>query len=347
MIRSKLSSWREYWTPVTNTSTFQTTGQITPNEFVKAGDYLTSMFPTWYWNKATNDVSFRDFLPKDRQFLVSRKVVCNKRAPDSANNTTDGLTREIIIDSEINDGKSDEDGWLLEETISKKPEGTDSQSNAKIDQSNEKNLHSNSVNAAPLDIDEMMKGMALEDGEEDDIVEVPVDSSRRYYDLYITYSTSYRTPKMYIVGFNNDGSPLTPDQMFEDISPDYRTKTATIEKLPFLKKSIPSVSIHPCKHANVMKILFDRIRLARQNRRKQEEENAKATPTDLTTTDVTTTTPSHATTLPEENSKEDGWEDLQDDINDSLRVDQYLIVFLKFITSVTPSIEHDYTMEGW
>ena len=125
---------------------------------------------------------------------------------------------------------------------------------------------------------------------------------------------------MYIVGFSSAGVPLTPQEMFEDIAPDYRTKTATIEKLPFYKHSVLSVSIHPCKHANVMKTLLDKVRTVRQRRR--EEENR-------------------------EKDDQDDWEDVQEDLDDALRVDQYLVVFLKFITSVTPSIEHDYTMEGW
>nr|6OJJ_A Chain A, Autophagy-related protein 3,Autophagy-related protein 3 [Saccharomyces cerevisiae S288C] len=217
-------------------STFLTTGQITPEEFVQAGDYLAHMFPTWKWNEESSDISYRDFLPKNKQFLIIRKVPADKRA-------------EQAVEA---------------------------------------------------------KDMAQE----------------RYYDLYIAYSTSYRVPKMYIVGFNSNGSPLSPEQMFEDISADYRTKTATIEKLPFYKNSVLSVSIHPCKHANVMKILLDKVRVVRQRRRKELQEEQEL----------------------------DGvgdWEDLQDDIDDSLRVDQYLIVFLKFITSVTPSIQHDYTMEGW
>jgi ubiquitin-like-conjugating enzyme ATG3 len=42
----------------------------------------------------------------------------------------------------------------------------------------------------------------------------------------------------------------------------------------------------------------------------------------------------------------DEWEVLQHDEEDqvAIRVDQYLVVFLKFIASVTPGIEHDFTM---
>jgi len=35
---------------------------------------------------------------------------------------------------------------------------------------------------------------------------------------------------------------------------------------------------------------------------------------------------------------------LLDNKYNTIRVDQYLIVFLKFMASVTPGIEHDYTM---
>jgi ubiquitin-like-conjugating enzyme ATG3 len=42
----------------------------------------------------------------------------------------------------------------------------------------------------------------------------------------------------------------------------------------------------------------------------------------------------------------DEWEVLQHDEEEqvAIRVDQYLVVFLKFIASVTPGIEHDFTM---
>ena len=45
----------------------------------------------------------------------------------------------------------------------------------------------------------------------------------------------------------------------------------------------------------------------------------------------------------------DEWEVLQheagaDEDEVAIRVDQYLVVFLKFMASVTPGIEHDFTM---
>ncbi|CAI4050642.1 hypothetical protein N7582_004972 [Saccharomyces uvarum] len=315
MIRSTLSSWREYLTPITHKSTFLTTGQITPEEFVQAGDYLCHMFPTWKWNEESLDVSYREFLPKNKQFLVIRKVPSDKRAEQCVE--VEGA--DVDVKGFEGDEDEGEDGALEyivsgTEHVQSTPEGKTEDSH--ID-----------------DIDELIQDMEIKDDDENEEAEghnatgplAKGIAQERYYDLYIAYSTSYRVPKMYIVGFNADGSPLTPEQMFEDISADYRTKTATIEKLPFYKNSVLSVSIHPCKHANVMKILLDKVRVVRQRRRKEQQEE-------------------------QEHKEVDGvgdWEDLQDDIDDSLRVDQYLIVFLKFITSVTPSIQHDYTMEGW
>ncbi|CAI7443204.1 CPS_collapsed_G0049160.mRNA.1.CDS.1 [Saccharomyces cerevisiae] len=81
---------------------------------------------------------------------------------------------------------------------------------------------------------------------------------------------------MYIVGFNSNGSPLSPEQMFEDISADYRTKTATIEKLPFLQEFSVICFIHPCKHANVMKILLDKVRVVRQTKKEKAAGRTRA-----------------------------------------------------------------------
>lgn len=303
MLRSTLSSWREYLTPISHKSTFLSTGQITPDEFVQAGDYLVHMFPTWSWNGEfeSTEISVRDFLPEKKQFLVSRKVPCMIRAQDFYNyDYNDDLDENNV---------NDEEQVPHVKTTTKLPQIKDDD----ID-----------------DIDEMLKSMELKDTEEEEDILTTRNSNeekKRYYDLYITYSTSYRVPKMYIVGFNAQGTPLTPDKMFEDIAPDYRHKTVTIEKLPFLKNSILSVSIHPCKHANVMKILLEKVRAVNRRRRLEEQNTSPLEKHD--------------------HQNEDDWEDLQNDMNDTLRVDQYLIVFLKFITGVTPSIQHDYTMEGW
>lgn len=143
----------------------------------------------------------------------------------------------------------------------------------------------------------------------------PDSTPTRSYNLYISYSTSYRVPKFYLSGFNSQGIPLTPEEMFEDIMADYRNKTATIEKAPF-EDDMTLVSIHPCRHASVMKTFLAKAehRLPR-NEQSNSADNA------------------------------DDWEEIKpSESQHAIRVDQYLIVFLKFIASVTPGIEHDNTM---
>lgn len=143
-------------------------------------------------------------------------------------------------------------------------------------------------------------------------------SPTRTYNLFISYSTSYRVPKFYLSGFNSQGSPLTPEEMFEDIMADYRNKTATIEKAPF-EDDLTLVSIHPCRHASVMKTFLSRAE-NRIPRSATEEATAQE-------------------------EGEDEWDEIKaSESQNAIRVDQYLVVFLKFIASVTPGIEHDNTM---
>lgn len=316
MLRSTFNSWREYLTPASHNSTFTSTGEITPSEFVEAGDYLTYKFPTWQWSPAPNAKLERDFLPKDKQFLVTRKVPSYVRAEAYLGEGEDLVQDEV-----------DEDGW----TRTAKPDfmnGDDKREPKKED--------------VIEDIDELIDETA-EDFDQD---ETPDNSnknnkSKRSYDLFIHYSTAYRVPRMYLIGYDSNGSPLSPEAMFEDISSDYRDKTVTIEKAPFLKDTT-TISIHPCRHAAVMKVLINRAMIAAKNRQTYNKSVEK----DLI---------KGVKVLGLANNEDEGeWEDVREaqevkeiEQGDVVRVDQYLVIFLKFITSVTPGIEHDYTMDAF
>lgn len=113
----------------------------------------------------------------------------------------------------------------------------------------------------------------------------------RTYDISITYDFYYQTPRLWLFGYNEKGSPLTEKEMFEDIMSDYANKTVTLENHPH--QGIKCISVHPCKHALAMKRIIDMM----------AENGAKA------------------------------------------EVHQAMFVFLKFISSVVPTIEYDYTVD--
>lgn len=115
----------------------------------------------------------------------------------------------------------------------------------------------------------------------------------RTYDIFITYDKYYQVPRLWLQGYDESGVPLKPEQVFEDISQEHARKTITMEPHP----NLPSVmaSIHPCKHANVMKKMMEVL---------EQEGQTKS----------------------------------------NFTVEQYLVLFLKFIASVVPTIEYDYTM---
>lgn len=361
-LRSTFSSLREYLTPITHKSTFATTGEITPEEFVKAGDYLVYRFPTWQWSPAEPSKA-KDFLPEDKQFLVTRHVPCYVRAADYEYNEgdeedeadtaggvkkTDGTSSSISSEKALckEDDALDHEGWEAPKSASSHPtpkvpipvgdEGAED-----ID---ERSIKEVSDDEDVQDIDDLID----ENAEDVEFIDnkvsnkTPKDSKKRSYDLYITYSTSYRVPKMYLVGFDVNSVPLTPEQMFEDIASDYRHKTVTIEKAPFLNNTT-AVSIHPCKHAKVMKVLMKRAAAsARERSHSKDAEKVMKKISHLGLKDNDG----------DEHAKvEDGddWEDLKGEdgeCDEGIRVDQYLVVFLKFISSVIPGIEHDYTMEA-
>lgn len=313
-VRSKFSSWREYLTPINHESTFSETGEITPEEFVQAGDFLVAKFPTWQWSPAP-EAKRREFLPDDKQFLVTRHVPSYVRASD--------YEKGDYADDFEDDFENGEEGWTSAAGTSLKTEQPPS------DEPLPDEPLLDEKPAEYDDIDDLIDEDAedIEDIEEDEKQHDATDTKgKRSYDLYITYSTSYRVPKMYLVGFNSDGAPLKPEQMFEDIASDYRHKTVTIEKAPFLADTTV-VSIHPCRHATVMRAL---MKMA-----------AKAASKDELVKGVSKL---GLADNEEQEMADDDWQDVEDQT--LIRADQYLVIFLKFMASVTPGIEHDYTMDA-
>ncbi|KAI8843922.1 autophagocytosis protein [Chytriomyces cf. hyalinus JEL632] len=307
--------WREYLNPLLRESRFKETGVLTPEEFVLAGDFLVYKCPTWAWSKGLPNKR-KDFLPADKQYLITRNVPCLKRI--AALEYKDGDEEEVEMDS-----AEDDDAWVATHKNRVIASGREAEDIADMDEADvsadqQKSLTANLAHLsiakkedpAPAseevedleDIPDMDEELEIVDMEEE---EDPAAMSNtagaddkfvrtRTYDMSITYDKYYQTPRVFLFGYDENRNPLTPVQIFQDISQDHAKKTVTIESHPH--ESLSLASIHPCKHGNVMKRLIDQM---------------------------------------VESGKEE------------LRVDQYLLLFLKFMSSVLPTMEYDYTGDGF
>mmetsp|Transcript_5581 Transcript_5581/g.11787 ORF Transcript_5581/g.11787 Transcript_5581/m.11787 type:complete len:353 (+) Transcript_5581:102-1160(+) len=340
---SNLKSAREYLTPTLKSSAFLTRGVLTPEEFVKAGDELVYKCPTWTWEGG--DPSKRKaHLPPDKQFLMTRNVPCTERV-SSLENVVAVSHSEGAADG--GGGGDDDDGdWLVSQVLSaeekKKHDEKEMEDEFDIlddegevvaekklaamtlggdDAGDEAGKESNTksdadVAAAATDDADDDEYADMDDFEDDDIMEdeaavtspaVAADATTstnddilkvRTYDLSITYDKYYQTPRIWLMGYADDGSsrPLTGDEMMQDVISDYAHRTVTIENHPHVHG--PHASIHPCQHGAVMKTIV-------RNLTKDQAEGEESGPT----------------------------------------VEVYLFIFLKFVSSMIPTISYDFTMD--
>lgn len=328
------------FTPVLKESKFRETGFITPEEFVSAGDFLTGHCPTWQWANVSNPKACKDYLPSDKQFLITKNVPCSKRCRhlmDSLKNTQERVVEietgeggwvdthyldnnnsvsganqsgnqiHEIVDDDEDDKKTQDKKSVLKHIseLSKNQENDDSDKELNEDDDDDEEA---------IDMDEYDHNVRDDDDDTTVITPKQVSSKSsegksktdigsgdnepeedrfiptRTYDLNITYDNYYRTPRLWLSGYDENNKPLTIEQMYDDISEDHAKKTVTFETHPHIPGTLMA-SIHPCRHAEVMKKLIN---------------------------------------LVAESGKE-------------LEVYSYLMVFLKFVQSVIPTIEYDYT----
>ncbi|KAI9845728.1 MAG: E2-like enzyme [Sclerophora amabilis] len=364
LLHSTLSSWRDRFAPISHTSTFRHTGQITPDEFVLAGDYLVYKFPTWSWADASSPTKRVAYLPEGKQFLVTRGVPCHRRLDE--NFAGDAGQDETMVRDGFGAGEGGEgdDGWLRTGGLAASQEAHMKDVRT-VDESG-------NVGEKEEDDEDEIPDMEDEEDDEEAIIRDPKSGAGttaplRTYTLYITYTPYYRTPRLYLSGYTPSNQPLPPHAMLDDIVGDYKEKTVTLEDFPFTAAPIKMASVHPCKHASVMKVLLDRadaalkLRLRRQREGKAPPDAAATTTTGLEgLVDEMSLQPGAKTGFGKGVAAAGGaggdeWEVLQHEAGGgvgsdqeedevAIRVDQYLVVFLKFMASVTPGIEHDFTM---
>mmetsp|Transcript_20099 Transcript_20099/g.33190 ORF Transcript_20099/g.33190 Transcript_20099/m.33190 type:complete len:306 (-) Transcript_20099:45-962(-) len=252
----------EFVTPVLTASAFEERGVLTPEEFVQAGDQLIRTCPTWQW--ATGDPKKRkNYLPKGKQFLITRGVTCEHRVKSLEENYSEDMEVEGV-----GTGDSD-DVWLATHSAVA--------SDAKLANDSEA-LDMTSMQAAMDQVQEKPKAVELSENEdgfidlddfvEDDLADQGAEPKSnqddglvkmRTYDLSMTYDKYYQTPRVWLYGYNEQQIPLSGDEVLEDIMQDYANKTVTIEPHPHLAGGVSYASIHPCKHAQVMKKIVEQL----------------------------------------------------------------------------------------
>ncbi|GJJ06433.1 hypothetical protein Clacol_000625 [Clathrus columnatus] len=319
---------------------------LEPEEFVAAGDFLTYKFPVWTWQKG-DQAKARDYLPPEKQYLLTRGVPCLRRATSLAYTDADEDAERLVSFAE-GGSKDKDDEWV--ETHAGRKAGDPSSAAGVIDDipdldgpasitgnMNTLNLNGGGPTSADdsgiiPDLDDIpdMEEENLE-AEEDEATAKPativkeVEISKgnllqvRTYDVMITYDKYYQTPRK--------GTPLIGSQVFQDVSADHALKTVTIE--PFPHSSIQAASVHPCKHASVMKKIIEKMNagVVEEQQRPRGKDGNKGKWLFRKVT----------------GSGDDSKKTPDPDAVEGMRVDFYLIIFLKFIASIVPTIEVDST----
>lgn len=115
VVYSTINKLRDKYTPVTHTSTFRSTGQITPEEFVAAGDFLVYKFPSWSWADSSPVSRRVPYLPAGKQFLVTRGVPCHRRLDEhfaGVASADEAVVRDGLVEEGTARADGDDGGWL-------------------------------------------------------------------------------------------------------------------------------------------------------------------------------------------------------------------------------------------
>ncbi|KLO20329.1 hypothetical protein SCHPADRAFT_923522 [Schizopora paradoxa] len=357
---------RDYLSPVLKESKFKEHGRITPEEFVAAGDFLTYKFPVWTWEKGDASKA-RDYLPTEKQYLVTRGVPCLRRAASLAYTDADEDAERLLSFAEGSAASGAGDEWV--ETHTGRTSVRDSADNAGvIDDIPDLDGPSDSATNAMAKMSLASGGNAPAGGDTPDLDEIPdmeeeleeadeataappkvppkgtaaidSESSRanllqvRTYDVMITYDKFYQTPAIWLLGYDENGTPLRPPQIFEDVPADHAFKTVTIE--PFMHStSLQAALVHPCKHASVMKKIIERMN---NSVIEDQRKSGTSSPKDKDSKKKWSLKRLASGTKDDKSAATGEEEEVE-----GIRVDYYLVVFLKFIASIVPTIEVDST----
>jgi len=259
-------------------SRFVEKGMLTPEEFVQAGDQLIFKFPTWQWGSGDPSKS-SSHLPKDKQFLITKGVPCRDRvrALDYALSHQTRMEDDWLLPAETDASRSGAEELPDVDDLAKKSGDSQASTSAAAGGAASSGGYGGGIICAQEDFIGggggygSGSGSALPDfgdldadlqeqdpaafGHDGFVVADAPDAHMarlsRTYDMSITYDKYYQTPRMWLFGYDEMHGPLKPEHVYEDILTEYVSKTVTVDPHPH--SGTPTVSIHPCKHAQVMK----------------------------------------------------------------------------------------------
>jgi ubiquitin-like-conjugating enzyme ATG3 len=256
----------------------QFTGPMTISSFQKSGKLTPQEFieagdalvqKCPAWEWASGDKDILPFLPPEKKFLILRNAPCNERASTIMDIGTDG---------------QGDDEWECPGEVKNK--------------SAEEKKEEEESNVVEWGDDD--------DDDDEKVTETSASTGRRIYDLTVVYDQYYASPRVYLFGYSNN-QPMSKEQMMEDVYSENREKTVTVDPHPFMKT--PCISIHPCRHAETMQRILQRM----SDRLDDEQEEAGISQSDR----IKFVFPAYLA----------------------------LFVFLKFISSVVPTIQYDISMD--
>ena len=277
--------------PTLKESKFYQEGILTPEEFIQAGDFLTQKCPTWKWMAAKENF-YNKALPKDKQYLKTT-VPSYRRAEEylNSNKTQEKVVEGDWVDADLENKPNKE---------IKKPVAID------LDVEEEKEKKKEVIVKQDDDDDDdfVIEGeneLPKKEEKKDDFEIVDEENTKkepnagvvktRTYDVTVTYDFYYCVPRMWLMGYNENGNVLTDEEMKEDVMPEYRNKTCTIE--PQTCTGERNISVHPCRHSLLLKKMI------------QDFQNS----------------------------------------GKKLEVHMSILLFLKFLQSVVPTVQYDFTMD--
>jgi len=219
--------------PIMTKNDFSRTGMLTPNEFVKAGNYLVNKYPSWKWNNVPKNKQV-SYLPKDKQMI---RIINNFKK------------RKILVESEL-------DNWML---FDKAPKTKQTKQIRKIKEikktetTNKIMENTKTKNAEKFDLSDL-EDSDLEDSDLEDNIILIMEKPKihKKYDITLTYDNYYRTPRIWFNIYDNN-IPIKDNEILEYLSIEHNT-TVTMKQHPFF--NMIYVSVHPCRHSEVMKKLI-------------------------------------------------------------------------------------------